>query len=230
MISKVKNWFKNYWYYYKWTVIIIVFFAAVIVFCLVNMKGSDSYDVKILYTGPHFFDNGEESGIKNAFAQLMPSDYNGDGKKNVEFVGMPAFTDEQINEAIGGSDDISARLRYAQYTVANVSEAFSQQAFVGDGSICLLDDIWYNRLLENGGLVKLKEILGYKPEYAVDDYSVELSSLCAYGFFEAIGKLPPETRVCFRTLSTASAFTGRKASEKMYENSKKMFISLFDFS
>ena len=229
MIGKVRKWFSNYWYYYKWTVLIILFFAAVIVFCIVTSRGNGRYDVKILYTGPHFFQSEDEKQIEAAFEQLMSSDYDGDGKKITEFVGMPAFTDEQIESALADKDEIAERMKYAQYTVDNVSGSFSQQAFVGDASICLLDRYWYQRLLDNGGLVKLSEILGYRPDFAVDDYSVRLGDLYIYQFFDALAQLPDDTLVCFRTLSTASAFTGRKTSEKMYENSKRLFVSVFDF-
>ena len=69
-----------------------------------------------------------------------------------------------------------------------------------------------------------------KPEGMVDVYGVTFSTLAFSEFFDVAGKLPEDTVICFRRLSTASAFTGKEAAEKNYENSKKVLRDIFAFS
>ncbi len=228
-ISRIRDWFRNYWYYYKWPVIIAAFFLGVVIFCIVQTGDREKYDVCILYTGPHRFEVGEKESLASSFAQIMAEDYDGNGKKNVQIVDMTAYTDDQIREALGTSDDPTLAIQYAPYTVDNVRKSFSQQAFSGDTVICIVDVYWYELLREADGLVRLEEILGYRPEELVDDYAADFGSLPFSSFFESAGKLPEGTVICFRRLPTASAFTGRKAAERNYENSKKLLREIFSF-
>jgi len=230
MVAKIKYWFQNYWYYYKWPVILIAFFAAVILFCVVQSESREKADAYILYTGPYFFEMGEKANLENTFSQIMKEDYDGDGKKTISIVDMPAFSADEIKEAVGTSEDMSLMLKYAPYTYDEVSESFSQQVFAGETVICLLDPHWFALLKENSGLVPLEEVLGYKPEGMVDAYGVTFSTLAFSEFFDVAGKLPEDTVICFRRLSTASAFTGKEAAEKNYENSKKVLRDIFAFS
>lgn len=163
-VKKIGYWFKNYWYYYKWRVIIIAFFVGVIIFCAVQSGDREQYDVCILYTGPHMFEVGEKDTLSSSFTQIMSEDYDGNGNKNVQIVDMTAFTDDQIREAIGTSDDPVLSVRYAPYTVDNVKSSFSKQVFSGDTVICLLDEYWYNILRDADGLVKLEESSRKRPD------------------------------------------------------------------
>lgn len=226
-IQKIGYWFKNYWYYYKWPVIIVSFFAVVILICTLQAGNRETYDVSILYTGPHIFVPAEKSSLSSAFSQIMSEDYDGDGRKKVDIVDTPAFTDEQIREAVGTSDDPALSIRYAPYTVSNVEGTFTQRVFAGDTVLCLVDEYWYKLLLDSESLVKLEVVIGYRPEELADDYSAYFSDLAFASFFSF--SLPEGTRVCFRKISTASAFTGRKAAEANYKRSEKMLCDLFGF-
>lgn len=230
VFSKIKNWFHNYWYYYKWPVIIISAFAIIIGICIFQSASKEDYDVSIIYTGPHMFSVKEKESLSNTFEQLMDVDYNGDGKKVADIIDLPAFTDEQIEDALYGVTDDNAIIKYAPYTVDVVRNNFSQLAASSDASICLLDQYWYELLKDANRLCKLEDILGYRPEGLIDDYSIYLSDLDAYKYFDSsLGMLPDDTIVCFKLMSSASAFIGKKDAEKMYDYSKKMLISLFDF-
>ena len=229
VFGKIRDWFRNYWYYYKWFVIIGAFFVGVIVFCLVQSQSRAASDALILYTGPHFFESGEKSALQNAFSQIMSEDCDGDGRRTVEIVDMPAFSDEEIRERIGDSPEIGDVMQYAAYTYSEVQKNFSKQVFAGETVICLLDPYWFSLLESNGGLVPLREILGFEPGHAVDEYGVRFSELDFARFFEAAGKLPEDTVICFRRLSTASGFTGKKEAEKNYESSKTVLRDIFAF-
>ena len=230
MFARIGNWFKNYWYYYKWPVIIGGAFLLIITICLVQCSSKEDYDVSIVYTGPHIFEVGEKTALSLAFAQLMDGDTNGDGKKVVDIIDLTAFTDEQINEAIGTDANEATLIKYASYTIDNVKGSFAQVASKGDVSVCLVDEYWYNILYEAGHLVPLEEILGSRPDYLRDDHSVYLSELKIYSSFgDSFGKLPCDTILCFRKMSVTSAITGRGQAEKMYEASKKLLINMFEF-
>ena len=230
MFAKVKYWFENYWYYYKWPVILITFFAGVILFCVVQSESREKVDAYIMYTGPYFFEMGEKANLENAIALTMSEDSDGDGRKRISIMDMPAFSDEEIRQAVGTSEDVSLMLKYAPYTYDEVADKFSQQAFAGEAVICLLDPYWFERLRENGGLVPLASVLGYQPEGMVNEYGVTFSTLAFSQYFDVAKKLPEDTVICFRSFSTASIFTGKEAAERRYESSKMILRDLFAFS
>lgn len=228
MFCKIKYWFKNYWYYYKWGVIIGTAFIAIILICVFQSAGKEKYDANIIYVGPHIFAVNEKSSISSALEQIM-DDYNKDGKKVVDIVDMTAFTDEQIRDAIGESPSDELLIKYAPYTVDRVKTQFSN-VIAGDGYICLLDQYWYDILKDASALVPLSEVLGYEPENMLDEYSVLLSDLDLYSYFnESVGRLPSDTIVCFRVMPTTSAFTGVKEARKMYGYSMELFKAMFAF-
>lgn len=230
MFSKVKDWFHNYWYYYKWRVIILGAFLLIFGICIAQCSSKENQDVSILYTGPHIFEVGENSAISSSFKQLMSKDYNNDGKKVIDFIDLPAFSDEQIREAIGNDPDDKTLIKYAQYTNSNVHSQFAQIASKGDVSVCLLDEYWYKILLDAGHLLDLETALGFKPDCLRDEYSAYLSDLPIYEFFkESIGKLPQDTIICFRRMSVTSSITGKKQAEQMYSYSKDLLKAIFEF-
>lgn len=235
MFKKIIKWFKNYWYYYKTIVIIVLAFVIIIGFCLFQSLKQPKYDVQILYCGPYFGDEKTQETIENGFKRIVSDcDYNGDGKNVVDFILMTAFTDEQIEKELDGSEDVSLRLKYAPYTVENVENSFSQQAFAGDCIICLLDDFWYGRMKTNSGLVKLSSLPVFENDKDLvalsdDGYSIKISDIKAFNSLEAFSGLPEDTRLCFRTMPTAAAFTGKKQAEQNYTASQKFLFDLLSY-
>lgn len=230
MFGKIKYWFQNYFYYYKWTVIIVGFFAVVLIFLFATSGDKTTYDVTVLYTGPTMLSSDEKVEVASAFKQVMSEDYSGKGGKQVDFIDMPAYSNEQIEDAIVTDDDPSPLVKYAPYTIEEVEKNFSTQVMAGDAVICLLDPYWYELLLNAGGLVPLSEVLGDSPDVLQDEYSVKLHDLAFGQFFSVFDKLPEDTVLCFRRMSTASGFTGRDAAEENYERAKEMLRDIFAFN
>ncbi len=229
MFKKIKNWFSNYWYYYKWGVIIVGSIIAILAFCLFQCAAKESYDVKIMYTGPHIFSVNEKDRLASAFEQIM-DDYNGDGKTVADIMDITAFTDDQIRDAVGENPAEELLIKYAPYTVDRVRQNFTS-AISGDGYICLIDKYWFDLLKNNNALVPLAEVLGYLPETSIDEYSVYLRDLKIYSFFtDSVGKLPEDTIVCFRIMPSTSSFIGRKEARKMYDYSMEYFRAIFEFN
>lgn len=230
VFGKIKYWFQNYFYYYKWRIIIVGFFAAVLIFLFATSSDPTSYDVTILYAGPTMLTSDEKVEVANAFRQVMSEDYDGKEGKQVDFIDMPAFSNDQIKEAIATDDDPATLAKYAPYTIDEVEQSFSERVMAGDAVICLLDRYWYELLLDAGGLVPLYEILGESPEGMLDEYGIYLSDLPFGDYFSVFEKLPEDTILCFRTFPTTAGFTGRKAAEANYERAKEMLRDLFAFS
>ncbi|MBO4355242.1 MAG: hypothetical protein J5850_00115 [Clostridia bacterium] len=230
MISNIKNWFHNYWYYYKWRVIIVSFFVVIAVFCTVQFfTQNKTTDVTVAFIGPYFPAADSEKEIGNAFSQIMSKDLNGDGKKNATVIITSAFTDDEIIEAVGQDADLNAKLKYAQFTVSSVESKVSNLIFAGDANILLLDEFWYERLKSANALAKISEIAEDSKYEIIDGYYVILSETKFGQFFDSLGSLPDDTRICFRVLPSSSAFTGKKQSEINYENSKAVLRDLLGF-
>ncbi|MBQ0102199.1 MAG: hypothetical protein KBT31_05345, partial [Firmicutes bacterium] len=210
-------------------VIVSEFFIAVILFSIIQSSGNEKNDAHEHYAGPHLIGPTEVGIMSGEFSQIMSDDYDGDGKKHIDVVAMPSFTDEQIKAALGEDFTVADELLYSPYTVANTEQSFSQQVFAGDSSLLLLDEYWYRMLRSNGTLEKLSEVLDSVPSCLADEYSIYLGDTEFAGFFDNASKLPKDTRICFCVLSTASAFTGRKNAERLYENSKKLLNDLLSF-
>ena len=75
----------------------------------------------------------------------------------------------------------------------------------------------------------LEEVLGYKPEAALDDYSIRLCDTDFGRYFTCFDTLPENTVLCIRKISSASIFTGIKETEKKHEYHKEMFCAVMNF-
>ena len=230
MFKKVFKWLDNYWYHYKWVTVITLFFIIMGIILISQMINREESDINILYTGPHIFEVGEKNSVESAFCQIMPNDFNGDGKKLTQVADMTAYTDEQMLEAMEQAEKEGKTLIISNYAFEMVKSRFSQEVFAGESVICLLDRVWYDMVLENDGFVPLSEVLGYKPEYAFDDYGVFLKDTEFGQYFTALDALPDDTILCMRRISSASVFTGVKNVEKKYEYHRQMFIAIFSFT
>ena len=227
--NRLVKWFRNYWYYYKWGVIVVGAFIAILAFCLAQCATKETYDVRIMYTGPHIFELNEKDALASAFQQIM-DDYNGDGKTTVDIMDIPAFTNDQIRDAIGENPDEEMLIKYAPYTVDRVQTNFTS-AISGDGYICFVDKYWYDRLKSNNALVPLSEILENVPEQAIDEYSVYLRDLKFYEFFsDSVGKLPEDTIVCLRLMPEIASMIGRKEARAVYGYSMTLFRAMIEFN
>lgn len=229
MFKKILSWLDNFWYHHKWKVIIVSIFTFAIGICVFSMVNRESYDVSILYTGPHLFKTEEKDAVVLSFESVMKTDYNGDGKKCVDLFDMTAFTNEQAESAIAQAENDGELLIINTYSFNTVSQSFSQQMLAGDSMICLLDPYWYGVILENGGLVPLASVLGSKPEYACDDYSVRLCDTDFGKYFTSLSSIPEDTLLCLRSMPVGTSIAGGKNAEKAYGYQKEFFKDILNF-
>ena len=224
-MEKLKKWLENYWYHYKWTTIVVLFFVVVLGIGIYQMASKSDYDTQIVYAGPVLLMSEEQiEGVNSAFEAILPEDRDGDGDKAIILHDFTILSDEQYAQKLEEADgslafDPSTRTNYIQ----NIMTLYS----TGESSISLLDPYVYNIFFRQDAYVPLEEILGEKPEYALDDYSVRLSDTPFGQYFDSLDVLPEDTVLCFRKASELS--TSDKTTEQ-YAFDQKLFVAIFIFT
>ena len=228
-MGKVYKWLDNYWYHYKWHTIIVLFFAITLTICISQCSTKAQADIVVMYAGPRQLNANEHREIELAFNAVMPSDYNGDGQKYAELNPLVLMTDKQLAEAKERIEAEGGTFYYDANTLNNNRSSFSNQMFAGECSICLLDPNWYGDVNKSGGFRKLADVLGYKPDKAIDDYSIRLKDTAFAQYFSAFDTLPDDTVLCFRILTSASTLLPGRTNEEKYAHQLDMFKSVMNF-
>lgn len=217
----------NFWFYNKWKIIIGIFVVFVLGVCIWQSCSKESYDTTIMYAGPYNEFNSQEvfPGIKSALSVAVPYDYDGNGEKTCDIAVLIIYSDEQIKEMQKQAASEKRKLIVNTEMNAQELQKFDQLILAGEYSVCLLDPTLYERVRSAGAFCKLADVLGYKPEYASDDYSVRFKDTEFAQYFGAFKNMPDDTVLCLRT---QSVFGGNKADEK-YEVSKEYFKKIIEY-
>lgn len=226
---KVIKWCQNYWYYYKWHTIIGAFFIFMAIFMIGQMITKDDPDITLLYSGPVSLTADQKLEIQNAAELIMTEDYNGDGEKVVMLNTIELLSDDQVADAKDRAKANGEDLYINGNAMSEARNNFTTEIFAGDSVICLLDPYWYEVVRKNDGFIELESVLGYKPSYALDDYSVRLADTDFGKYFTAFSALPEDTVLCMRRISTTIFFTGAAKGEKEYEYNCDMFQNIMNF-
>lgn len=229
-MKKVIKWLDNFWYHNKWTVILVTFFSVAIIIMITQFVSRDSYDSVILYTGPDIPTANEVRDIEDAFENIIPYDYDGDGKKRVSVNSLFLLTDDQLKDKKYTVDENGNPIYINTSEMMTTRQQFTTQIFVGEALICLLDPNWYEVAASEGAFVPLSELTDNIPENTYDDCAVYLRDTGFGGYFTAMNALPEDTLICFRKLSSASALKDEKKEEKRYEFAREFFTKIIDFS
>lgn len=220
------GWLDNFWFYHKWKVIISAAAIILVAIMCVQMCGNVSDDLTVMYSGSAYLTtvpNYEE--IVSIFADVLPSDFNGDGEKRVEFAAMNIYSEEQIAEraaAIESGEDIAPINTYIntqEYT------SFNRLMQTGEYSLCLLEKWLYDQVAK-GVFSKLSDTLGYQPEYAIDSYAVYFwDTDFAKANAEAFAAFPEDTVLCLRMPNSLSG----KGAQAQHSRSKESFIAILNY-
>lgn len=229
-MRKILKWFDNFWYHYKWIIIISSFFAAIFAIGIYQIATRSEYDLKIVYAGPSVLIDDEKSdGIKSAFAGFIEKDITGDGKKTVLLHSYSIVSDKQLEEL---RDEAKKDNDFVYYDVSLRDDAVSSISTLlvtGEASICLFDEYVYTKFSDEDLFVPLSEILGYKPDYAVDDYAVKLSDTGFGKYFTALDAIDGDTLICVRKLSYLSGAGKSESSKKEHELAVETFRQILEF-
>ena len=192
-MKKIKGKIVNYWYYYKWHTLIVLFFAVVFTVLIVQMVSRPKYDIKILYAGPAIISDEQSKAICEAFSQLMPTDYDGNGEKNAELFSLIIMDDEQLKEANETYSDYFLN----RGTINDNRETLTMNTLAGDYIIYLIDINCYADLRDNSAFAK-REDYGFDAGTPYDEYAVYLNSLDFAEFYTAFDVFPDSTLVCIK--------------------------------
>ena len=195
-LKRVLKWIDNFWYHHKWKTLLTVFFGGVILFCTVHACSKPSYDAHIIYAGPVYY--GEEL-YKEATAKLsgyLPSDFNEDGQKLVDFVNV-LYVPEELAE-----EYMEQGVNFDPYQNEQSLSLFRTEIMNGQCLICLMDPEVYDKMSELNVFRPLAEIFDEVPENAADDYAFLAEDLPA---FRRMGEsvFPEDTVVCLRVKNSA---------------------------
>lgn len=230
-MSKLKSKLENYWYHYKWHTLIVLFFVVFITIMAAQMCSKESDDIYVLYAGPVSVTSEQRIEIESAFSQLMPKDYDGDGKKSVDFLDILLMTDEELRVAYENG--------YNAYylngsTMESNKESLTMQALAGDYVIFLIDEDWYGNLHNTSAFVTFDELseLGVSCDGAekYDDCAYYLHSMPFAKFFSIFDIFPEDTLVCVRRLSTASTIKGETVAKEKYDRHIEYYGVLTSFA
>ena len=228
-MQKFIKWLDNYWYHYKWVTIIVAFFVITGAIMTFQYITRDKYDISVIYAGPFDPDANQTRNIETELSKIVTDDYNNDGKTNCQLNDFFLLTDEQIDEKSKQAEEQGEYYIPNKTELSNTQQQFTNQVMAGQASICLLDPYWYELLKEQNAFVKISEIYPENTLTLYDDYSVKLKDTVLWSSM-AMADFPEDTLVCFRNLSTTTAFKGKKSAENEYEFNKKCFINLLKLS
>ena len=220
-VTPVKTgFFENFWYHHKGAVLITLAFAVIFAVGITQMLRNKKPDIFVLYAGPAVFDNTRAADAEEALSALVSEDSNNDGKFTARLTAICYVSEEKKAAAKAEAERNNQQSTVVEY--ANSQEnrdaykAFSDDMLAGDSVVCLLDPYLYGTIRDAGGLLTLEEVLGYKPDGAIDDYGVPVRMLPFFAETPAFSALPDDTVFAIRRVSTMSAFTGKKKEEEAH--------------
>lgn len=218
----------NFWFYNKWKVLIGAFVVLVLGVCIWQSCTKESYDATLMYAGPCEDINIKATfnGIQSAFNYILPEDNNGDGEKSCDIITLIIYSDEQIREIQDRAASDSRKVFVNTELNTQELQKFDQLIIAGEYSVCLLDPSLYARVKKAGGFRKLSNVLGYTPENARDEYSLNFMDTEFAWYYDVFKALPADTVLCLRTQST---FGGQKA-DSAYDVSTAFFKQIIEFS
>lgn len=227
----MKEKLENFWYHYKWTTIVVAFFAVLLVVGIVQMVGREDYDTQILYAGPSvtLTQSGSEDAINRAFCQLLTSDRNEDGKINLLFRSYAILSDEQLAEKQAAAAAEGDHVYYDTSLRQNSLSEIGTLLATGEVSVCLLDPYVYGIYQQQEAFVPLEEVLGYTPDFALDDCSVYLKDTDFGSYYTAFAALPDDTILCIRKKAYETGITSSKKLVEAYEYNCELFRAIFAF-
>ena len=207
---------QNFWYHNKWTVIIVAFFACVVLVCTMQMFGKDHYDVTVLSGTTVRMDAEQREAFLAAVQDMLPEDYDKDGKKAVGLVEYQIFSEAErfveVETEVDGvetvikQEQVSAKWNLDQFN--GFRDAVSK---TGEYSLCFVSPYVYENLVKG---------------YVVKDKVVRLGDTDFYRYNEAVQVLPADTLVC---LLVQNQIIGASSKDDVYARSVALFEAIVTY-
>ena len=209
------KWLENLWYHYKFHICMAAVAIVTLIICVTQLVTKDKSDYYVIYAGPQLMAYQDVKYLERAVSK-QGVDRTGDGKVTVTLKDIMMLSAEELEKAKASGAKFDSN--FLQTTM----NEFYQQMFTGDSVLCILSPYMYEKVNEEGGFLPLSEIFDEIPESAYDDCGIVLSKT-AFGASLNSELLPEDSIICMRRISTMSAFSGKKKSEK----EQKAYIELF---
>lgn len=192
------KWLDNFWYHEKVKVIIAAVLLVFLVIGIVQCTKNQKADVYIMYGGDGLLSGSDLTTMNKKWENFIPEkcDFDKNGEKRVEYT---QYSDP---------DKIDSKIKS------------------GDVVILLLSPDGYKYCKENGYLATFDESLGYTPDKAKDEYSIELFDLeCASEM--GVNMLPIDTLLCVCIPINQSAEEGGETEH--YRNQIRFLDYMIEF-
>ncbi len=207
---------SNFWYYHRWHVIIGIVIFAVLLILISQISTGEKNDGTILMGGPYLPTLSEKQSMYLAFAEVVPSDCNGDGEKSVEIIHYEVYSTEQFKAIPGIGKSSTAN-------VENI-KGLNNLITVGDYPICIIDEWLYEDLMAAGGVRPLSDFFEELPNAAIDDFAIRFNETDFAKTFSAFDGMPDSTVLCIRTRNVFGA------DEELYKNAEELFCAIISYS
>ena len=230
------KWLDNFWYHYKWTVIIVAFFSLVFITCFVQCTQSKQVDIPVVFAGAYveqsedqyIWSEQERAAVEDVFESVFRKN-GGDEKREVGFMTYNVFTEQELLAKYTDENGKPSRNQGYYYAVQhNQNEIYSFNNYRGTGecAIWLVSPYVYDELFkEKEGFVTLEELLGKKPQNAVDDYALRLGDTAFYRYYKQLHSIPLDTRIVF----SKAWIMGATSNASTYAEYKLLYQSIIGF-
>lgn len=194
---------RNFWYHFKWPTIVAIFFVVVLLVCIGQACGRETYDAYVLYAGPWLTceDATQANAVEEALRAVM-HDYNGDGRRALSYRPIFYMTDEQLT-ALRDRYIAEGREDEMPYIATNLlldnRELYRNEIAAGEAAVCFLDREQYIILREEGWLLPLTPYSDSPlPEGDLGETGVYLHDTAFGQYFDAFDAMPQDTVLCLR--------------------------------
>lgn len=225
--SRVLKWLDNFWYHYKWHAVLGTFFAVVLIICTVQMLTRPKYDTMLVCANTYRMSDEEKEAFDQLLSKICPEDFNGDGKKLVNFVSYQVYSDEEMQAA---KESVEADGGEFYYNAQYFSDEYDNFIFftqTGEGAVCIVSPYLYGVLTATDP-VRLRSIAdlyagGELPQGITEDgYGIRLGDTDLYAFH-------PEAQVLSDDLILCLLLPTVNADDDAYADSVTFFRAIADY-
>ena len=224
---------ENFWYHNKWKVIIIAFFAIVLIVGVAQVAGKTEPDATVVVAVPETITPLQSADISSALVSVMPADTNGDGKKVIDVLAYPIYSEEEFEEA--NHTETETEKDGGWHYVPVVNQSYNVEKFneyteflkTGEATVLIVSEYLYGNLVQNDRVMPLSEIFGENvPAGAkADGFGFVFGDLSIYSYVDALGVIPEDSVVCI----LRPYIWGASSDPERYAHAKELFNKIVTF-
>lgn len=230
VIFGFKRKWDNYWYHYKFHTFIgiamLIFLTVCITQCVSQCEKKTQSDGNIAYIGSKEIEGSIFLTVMEDFESILNEENAEEGTEDIKedakdedklTVYLSAFlymTSGEIENARTKGNVVDTQ------ALMNIKKQIDLEIWGGSSVIYFLSPGAYKDYSKIDGMfMPIEDALGYLPEAAADNYSIKLSELLCWEYFEGMYEFPQDTVIAVRNYQT----TSKKGSEKETERYNRNF-------